>query len=229
MDNCEIFCLSNFFFYCCLHNIFWNMHINFKYSLIMCESSGHDRSKWAFSVCCGASLGWLSNKSVSLIQHRTNFNTSIHLRLYLHLCYPVRWVQGSCGQLFPVAVQNMNLILPFWTRARRRTSAKSPGTQTQQHEDKGRRNGPTFRHFKWLPSESYVANSLNWHVYACKKKHYQIVPAIWYQSNGYILQGYVAVVAGGPVEHSFCTTCVKHPSRGFSSSSQCLEFLPWSG
>lgn len=91
--------------------------------------------------------------------------------MYLHLGYPVWWVLGSRRQPFPVTVQNINLILSFGAGARSRTRLQSPGTQTQQHEDKGRRNGPTFRHFKWLPTgrlRSYVANSLNWHVNSYK-------------------------------------------------------------
>lgn len=71
-----------------------------------------------------------------------------NLVVYLHLRYPVWWVQGSRRHPFPVAVQNVDLILSFDTRARSRTRLKSPSTQTEQREDKGRKNGPTFRHFK---------------------------------------------------------------------------------
>lgn len=34
------------------------------------------------------------------------------------------------------------------------------------------------------------------------------------------------MIPGGTVKYSFFPTCVRHPSRDFSPSSQCLEFLP---
>lgn len=66
----------------------------------------------------------------------------------LHLVYPIWRVQGCRGQPLPVAVQNVDLSLPFRARARSRTRPKSPGTGAKQREEEGRENGPAFRHFK---------------------------------------------------------------------------------
>lgn len=78
----------------------------------------------------------------------------------LHLGYPVWWIQGRRGKPFPVAIQNVDLSLPFRTRAGSRARAQSPGTRGKQREEEGRENGPTLRHFKRLPTEGYVATWL---------------------------------------------------------------------
>lgn len=72
---------------------------------------------------------------------------------------------------------------------------------------------------------SYVANSLKWHV-NCYKATIKSVPVIWYQSKEHILEVYSAGSPGGTVKYIVFPTCVRHPSRDFSPSSQCLEFLP---
>ena len=83
---------------------------------------------------------------------------------HLHLCCPLFWVQRSRRQPLPVTVQDPGPVWPRGTRARSRTSLEGPGSQAEQHEDQGRGNGPTLRHFKRLPAGGYVANSLKWHV-----------------------------------------------------------------
>lgn len=86
--------------------------------------------------------------------------TSPHLSYstaYLHVSYPVRGLQGSRQQPFLVAVQNADPIPSFRTRTRSGTGLESPSSQSEQHEDKGRKNGPTFRHFKGLSVDGYLA------------------------------------------------------------------------
>lgn len=157
-------------------------------------------------------FGWSSN------QHLTNFNTFVDLRLrYLRW-----WVQVSRWQLFPVTVQNMDLILSYWTRTRSRARLESPDIQTQQHEDKGRRNGPTFRHFKWLTHWlcSYVANSLNWPVQELFQLP-RMFHAMSCHSHEHRLGVNIAIISD-----SRFPTWERHPSTDFSRPSQCLEFLP---
>lgn len=87
---------------------------------------------------------------------RVCFSTAVHL----HLCYPIWCIQGSRGEPFPVAIQNVALSMPFRTRAGSRARAQSPGTHNKQREEEGRESRPTLRHFKRRPTEGYVATWL---------------------------------------------------------------------